>query len=85
MPFNTNPPNPLLAIATDLLAQAEAHHRNASRLEQSVRQHVKGEQRVAAVPPLQQIRDHVRALREVFDAELVLLNELERELAGANG
>lgn len=85
MPFNTNPPNALLAIATDLLAQAEAQHRTASRLEHAVRQHVRAPgDRASVVSSIEPIRAHVRAMRDLFDAERVLLDELERELAGAN-
>jgi hypothetical protein len=82
VPFNTDPPNALLAIATDLLAQAEAQHRAASRLEQSVRQHLRDRQGV--VQPIEQIREQMRAMRDLFDAERILLDELERELRTAN-
>ena len=85
VPFNTDPPNPLLAIATDLLAQAEAQHRAASRLEQSVRQHVAARAIArASRTPIEQIREQLRAMRDLFDAERVLLDELERELSTAN-
>jgi hypothetical protein len=86
VPFNSNPPNALLAIATDLLAQAEAQHRTASRLEQSVRQHSHtARDRSNAAPTLEQVRTQMRAMRDLLDAERVLLDELERELAGGNG
>ena len=92
MPFNINPPNSLLAIATDLLAQAEAQQRAAVRLEQSVRQHARASTLLAAgardrasvVSPIEQIREQARALRDLFDAERGLLDELEREIAGAS-
>jgi hypothetical protein len=91
VPFNTNPPNPLLAIATDLLAQAEAQQRAAVRLEQSVRQHARlstplaagARDRASAASPIEQIREQARAMRDLFDAERSLLDELEREIAGA--
>jgi hypothetical protein len=82
VPFNRNPPNALLAIATDLLAQAEAQHRAASRFEQSVRQQLRDRQSV--VQPTEQIRQQLRAMRDLFDAERILLDEVERELSTAN-
>jgi hypothetical protein len=89
VPFNSNPPDALLAIATDLLAQTEAQHRTASRLEQTVRHHSRAERNRTSVGlTLDQIREQMRAqisaMRDLFDAERVLLDELERELAGAN-
>jgi hypothetical protein len=85
VPFNSNPPNAPLAIATDLLAQAEAQHRTASRLEQSVRQRARApHDRAGIAPTVEQIREQMRALRDLFDAERVLLDELERELSTAN-
>jgi hypothetical protein len=74
VPFNTDPPDALLAIATDLLAQAEALHRSATRLEHSVRHRARGTRD----------REQVRAMRDLFEAERVLLDELERELSGAS-
>ena len=83
--FNSNPPNALLAIATDLLAQAEAQHRTASRLEESVRQHSRaGRDRTSAGLTLEQLRQQVRVMRDLFDAERGLLDELERELSTAD-
>ena len=86
MPFNSHPPNALLAIVTDLLAQAEAQHRAAVRLEQCVRKQSRPATLLGArgVPPIEQIREQTRAMRDLFDAERGLLDELERELAGAN-
>ena len=85
MPFNTDPPDPLLAIATDLLAQAEARHRTATRLESSIRQRSRGTRdRASVMPPIEQVREQVRAMRDLFEAERALLDELERELSGAN-
>jgi hypothetical protein len=85
VPFNSHPPDALLAIATDLLAQTEAQHRTASRLEQTVRQHSRvARDRAGVGLTLDQIRAQIRAMRDLFDAERGLLDELERELAGAN-
>jgi hypothetical protein len=90
VPFNSHPPNALLAIVTDLLAQAEAQHRAAVRLEQCVRKQSRpatllgARDRARGVPPIEQIREQTRAMRDLFDAERGLLDELERELAGAN-
>ncbi len=75
----------LLAIATDLLAQSEAQHRTATRLESGLRQ-VSREARLArdrnrAAPLIDAVRDQMRALRELVDAECSLLEELERALA----
>ena len=85
MPFNTDPPDALLAIATDLLAQAEAQHRSATRLEHSVRQRLRGTRdRASGMPLMEQVREQVRAMRDLFEAERALLDELERELAGAS-
>ena len=83
MPFNTDPPDPLLAIATDLLAQVEAQHRTAARLEHSIRMLSRGlRDRASGVPlPVEHVREHVRAMRDLFEAERVLLDELERELS----
>jgi hypothetical protein len=85
VPFNSHPPDPLLAIATDLLAQTEAQHRTASRLEQTVRHHSRvARDRAGVGLTLDQMRAQIRAMRDLFDAERGLLDELERELAGAN-
>jgi hypothetical protein len=83
VPFNTDPPDALLAIATDLLAQAEARHRTATRLESSVRQLSRGPRDRPSVS-IEHIREHVRAIRDLIEAERTLLDELERELSGAS-
>lgn len=85
MPFNNIPPDPLLAIATDLLAQVEAQHRTATRVEQSVRHlsRASRDRSASLLLPIEQVREQVRAMRDLFEAERVLLDELERELAGA--
>ena len=83
VPSKTEPPDVLLAIATDLLAQAEAQHRMAARLEHAARQLSGGaRERVPVVPPIDRVRDQLRVMRDLFDAERVLLEEFERELAG---
>jgi hypothetical protein len=84
VPFNTQPPDPLLAIATDLLAQAEAQHRTATRVEQSVRQLSRVARDRSARRPVEQVRKQVRAMRDLSEAARVLLDELERELSGAS-
>jgi hypothetical protein len=79
-----DPPDALLAIATDLLAQAEAQHRTATRLERSVRQLSRGaSDRAIVMPSIEQAREYVRAMREVFEAERALLDEIERGLLGS--
>jgi hypothetical protein len=83
VPFNTDPPDPLLAIATDLLAQAEARHRTATRLEYSIRQLSRGSRDRSSVS-IEHIREHLRAMHDLTEAERSLLDELERELSGAS-
>jgi hypothetical protein len=83
VPFNTDPPDPLLAIATDLLAQAEARHRTATRLEYSIRQLSRGSRDRSSVS-IEHIREHLRAMHDLTEAERTLLDELERELSGAS-
>jgi hypothetical protein len=78
----------LLAIATDLLAQAEAQHRAAVRLEDALRQLQRDgrapRDRGSVTPPIDVARAQARALRELVDAECGLLEELERQLAAAS-
>jgi hypothetical protein len=83
VPTNSEPLDVLLAIATDLLAQSEAQLRTAARLEDSARQLARGG-RAAVVPPIDQIRGHVRVLRDLFEAERALLEEFEHNLSGAS-
>jgi hypothetical protein len=86
VPFQNDSPHALLAIAADLLAQAEAQQRGATRLEQSVRQLSRDRgNRSGVMPPVAQIREQARAMRALIEIERVLLDELERELAGASG
>ncbi len=78
--------NSLLAIATDLLAQSEAQHRTATRLDVALR-HLQHDtrtprERANATPAVDMVRIHVRTLRDLFETERALLDELERELAG---
>jgi hypothetical protein len=84
----SEPLNALLAIATDLLAQFEAQQRTATRLDTALRQlsrdtRVPREQ-AGVAPAIDIVRTHVRTLRDLFDAERALLDELERELASAS-
>ena len=83
MPTKSEPLDVLLAIATDLLAQTEAQLRTATRLEGSARQLVRGG-RATVIPPIDQVRGHVRVLRDLFEAERALLDEFERNLSGAS-
>jgi len=79
------PLDALLAIATDLLAQSEAQQRTARRLEEAARKlaHIVRE-RGGAGPGLELLRSHIAAMRAVVDGERALLDELEREIAGAS-
>ena len=77
----------LLAIATDLLAQSEAQQRTATRLDTALRQMRQSTRslrdRAHVTPRIETVRLHVRTLRDLFEAERALLEELEREIAGA--
>jgi len=80
------PLDALLAIATDLLAQSEAQHRTVTRLDLALRQ-LQQDTRIPRERPgtttsIETVRAHVRTLRELFDTECGLLEELEREIAG---
>ena len=86
MPGRSEPLDALLAIATDLLAQSEAQHRTATRLDAALRQ-LQQDTRIPRERPgttasIEAARAHVRTLRELFDTECALLEELEREIAG---
>lgn len=86
MPQKSEPLDALLAIATDLLAQSEAQHRTATRLDVALRQLQQDTRiprdRASVTPPIDMVRIHVRTLRDLFDTECALLDELEREIAG---
>ena len=88
MPGRAEPLDSLLAIATDLLAQSEAQHRTATRLDTALRQLSRDSrgprEHVSVGRAVEIVRAHVRTLRELFDTERALLDELERELAGAS-
>ena len=74
--------DPRLAIATDLLAQIEARHRAATRLQEAARRLSRGARdRASATPPMTQLRDQLRVMRDLFDTERALLDELEREVS----
>jgi hypothetical protein len=78
----TEPLDPRLAIATDLLAQIEARHRAATRLHEAARQLTRGARdRASAAPPMNQLRNQLRVMRDLFDTERALLDELEREVS----
>ena len=88
MPGRTEPLDALLAIATDLLAQSEAQHRTATRLDVALRQLQHDtrapRERASVTPAIDMVRVHVRTLRDLFETECALLDELERELAGVD-
>ena len=76
----------LLAIATDLLAQSEAQHRTATRLDAALC-HLRHDtrsprERANATPAVDTVRIHVRALRDLFETQCALIEELERKLSG---
>jgi len=81
VPTKTEPLDVLLAIATDLLAQTEAQHRTAIRLEDTLR---RGARDRATRPPTDLVRDQLRVLRDLFEAERGLIDELERQLSSAS-
>jgi hypothetical protein len=84
VPSKNESPDVLLAIATDLLAQAEAQHRIATRLEDAARELPRGVRYHATpVPPIAVVREQFRVMRDLIEAQRALLDELERELSGA--
>ena len=84
VPTKTEPLDALLAIATDLLAQSEAQLRTATRLEQSAAALRARRPRARSRPRIDQVREQLRTLRDLFDAERALLEEFERELSGVD-
>jgi hypothetical protein len=72
----------LLALALDLLAQAEAHHRVANRLEVATRVFAHGapERRKADPAQIRQVREQVTALEDLATTNRNLLTEFTREL-----
>jgi hypothetical protein len=84
VPFKNESPDVLVAIATDLLAQAEAQHRIATRLEDAARQLPRGvRDHATPLPPIAVVREQFRVMRDLLDAQRTLLDEFERELSGA--
>ena len=87
---HTEPLEVLLAIATDLLAQSEAQQRCARRLDDAVRQLARlARERGGSGPngvgaSLDLLRERLAAMRGIVDGERALIDELERELAGAS-
>jgi hypothetical protein len=84
VPAKPEPLDVLLAIATDLLAQSEAQHRTATRLESALRQ-LSRETRLArdrgtVGPAVDAVREQTRAMRDLVDAERALLDEIDKEL-----
>lgn len=86
VPQRSDPLDALLAIATDLLAQSEAQHRTATRLDLALRQLQQDTRsprdRASVTPAIDTVRLHMRTLRDLFDTECALLDELDREIAG---
>lgn len=80
VPTKTEPLDILLAIATDLLAQTEAQLRTATRLEDAARHLVRGS-RAPIVPPIDQVREQLRVMRDLFETERALLEDFERNLS----
>jgi hypothetical protein len=77
----------LLAFALDLLAQAEAHHRAANRLEVATRVLARGAVSRGTVDPthVRQVRAHVAALDDLSTTNRHLLSEFSRELEALLG
>ena len=88
MAAKPDPLDGLLAIATDLLAQTEAQHRTAIRLESALRQLSRdtrlARSRGTVAPAVAAVREQTRAMRDLIEAEGALLDEIECELAGAS-
>jgi hypothetical protein len=72
----------LLALALDLLAQAEAHHRAANRLEVATRSLARGAQTRGSfdADQVRQVRAQAIALDDLSTANRNLLTEFSREL-----
>jgi hypothetical protein len=79
--LKTEPLDVRLAIATDLLAQIEARHRAATRLQDAARQLSRGARPRASATPMNQLREQLRVMRDLFDTERALLDDLEREVS----
>lgn len=84
MPSQPPQADALLALALDLLAQAEAHHRAANRLEVATRSLAlaRGAQTRSAfdMDQVRQVRAQVIALEDLSTANRNLLTEFNREL-----
>jgi hypothetical protein len=72
----------LIALALDLLAQAEAHHRATTRLEMATRALADGRERRGTYDDghVRQVREHVIALEQLAATHRNLLSEFGREL-----
>ena len=81
------PTDALLAFALDLLAQAEAHHRVANRLEVATRVLAReaGSRGVLDPARVQQLRAHVTSLEDLAATNRNLLSEFTRELEALLG
>jgi len=72
----------LLALALDLLSQAEAHQRAATRLEAATRVLADGRERRGTVDGAhaRQVREQISALDQLATTNRHLLSEYSREL-----
>src|SRR5205823_10546203 len=77
----------LLAVALDLLAQAEAHHRVANRLEVATRVLARGGHPRGTFDAAQvrTVREQVTALEDLWTTHRNLLSEFSRELEALLG
>lgn len=77
----------LLAFALDLLAQAEAHHRVANRLEVATRVLARAASSRGAFDPahVQHVRAQITALDDLWTTNRNLLSEFTRELDAVVG
>ncbi|HYX81893.1 MAG TPA: hypothetical protein VE714_05830 [Gemmatimonadales bacterium] len=87
MPLKPQQTDALLAFALDLLAQAEAHHRVANRLEVATRVLAQSAETRGAVDAAQvrQVQEHVAALENLSEVNTNLLAEFSRELEALLG
>ena len=76
----------MLALALDLLSQSEAQHRAARRVETATDLlGVAIRQRRSLEAPAHALREALRGLTDILDAQRALLAEFDRELGEAAG
>lgn len=87
MPAKPQQTDALLAFALDLLAQAEAHHRVANRLEVATRELARGAETRGTfdMAQLRQVHEHIAALENLSAVNTNLLSEFSRELEALLG